>query len=193
MYTHSSHYVAHTHARHNTWNVTCPRGQTASCCTHPVLGLVNVIDLPDRDNIRRIEVGQLGKNDTVPQGLLQLCAGWQFFLQTGLHPPVEQGGMSCDSHMTITALINYLCMPNNMSLMNIINPHHEYNYLVPHTHSCSQILRERLSIDGWPLQTHYRPLQWKSTVTALSETVGYFRLILFHIETTRQQLLRDYH
>lgn len=74
---------------------------------HLVTCLLTVVDLLEEDSARGKEVAQFGQIDPVPEPLLQLCGGWQLFVQTGLHPPVKKctGNSHYTGHSEGTLLI----------------------------------------------------------------------------------------
>lgn len=63
-------------------------GKWASCDL--VSKLLRVVDLLQRDGVRGEAMTQFGKNDAVPQRLLQLRGGRKLLSETRLHPPEQK-------------------------------------------------------------------------------------------------------
>lgn len=53
---------------------------------HLIFGLVSVINSPEWQNIRCIEVPQATQDYTIPESFLKFRGGWQFILNTCFYP-----------------------------------------------------------------------------------------------------------
>ena len=52
-----------------------------------ILGLVSIVDLPQRQDLRCIVVAKPTQYHAISESLLQLCGGGQFILNACLYPP----------------------------------------------------------------------------------------------------------
>ena len=55
--------------------------------SHPILGLVKVVDPPHWNDLGGIVVAKPCKDDAVPKSLFKLCGQWQLILDARLNPP----------------------------------------------------------------------------------------------------------